>query len=252
MKKACARKSQRTQKTQKIETRRNHTTPLKLFTGWSRWPRPCISKCHAQQHVLNMHFKSLTISTQTPTHCLFLRPLLISAIHLHHHHNHLYLFRPLTYFQFNTRQSACNPVAKCPYLLSRAFSPLLLTINTHNLSVLSSSIKYCIITQTILVSTTLWWALGFHCYCCWEFFPWHHSLYHLASQIQKEEITPSSSALTGPSTLYTETNMVTFVSSRGSTNAPNNFRILKTTALWSSSPNLTPSFFLTMLMLISS
>jgi len=113
----------------------NHTTPLNLFTGGSLWPRPCTSKCHAKQHVLNMHLKVLTISTHTPTHCFFLHPQPICAIHLHHHHhNHLYLFRHLTYFQFNTRQSACNPVAKCPYLLSRAFSPLLLTINTHNLS----------------------------------------------------------------------------------------------------------------------
>lgn len=80
----------KTEKRQNKETKRMHTTPLNLFT--SRSPRPWTSKCHALQHVLNMHFKSLTISTHTPTHCLVLRPHPMNAIHLHHHHKPLYLF----------------------------------------------------------------------------------------------------------------------------------------------------------------
>ncbi|BAT94096.1 hypothetical protein VIGAN_08066700 [Vigna angularis var. angularis] len=50
---------------------------------------------------------------------------------------------------------------------------------------------------------------------------------------QVEKITLSTSTLTGGFALYTETNGVTFGSSRGSTNAPNKFRILKTTVLYS-------------------
>ena len=54
------------------------------------------------------------------------------------------------------------------------------------------------------------------------------------------------------SKLSSKTNMATFASSRGSTNAPNSFRISETTAFWSSTPNPTPFFSPTMLTLINS
>ena len=79
-------------------------------------------KSHAQQHVLTKvsieQPKTFTNSTHhEPTHLLFLTQPQTRI-----------LFRHLIFVYFNTRQTACHPVAKCPCMLTRP-----MTINICNL-----------------------------------------------------------------------------------------------------------------------
>ena len=196
---------------------------------------------------------SLTFSTQTPntllvfysTHSQYAtEPTSIitttTSIPIHS-------LPPPQFLHFYTRQLLHMRVIPCPNLhaCSKDLLSYIIPINTPNIPHFihhpSRVLHYSNTpTQLIFNTTTLCWEQGFR--CCWEFFSWHHFLSPSAlytgstksakkSRNQEDKVTPSTSTLTGGSTLYSETNMVTFVSSRGSTNAPNKFRILKTTVL---------------------